>query len=186
MLSSPYAWGQFVTVLIMAVALGMDAFSLGIGVGMRGIRLLHIVQISLIIGLMHVLMPLMGMVMGHYFSTILGQVASTVGGGLLILLGGHMIYNSLFGDQAVRYQARSAWSIWVFALSVSIDSFSVGVSLGLVATDIIVTVLLFGFFGAVMSVMGLMLGRRVGNWVGEYGETFGGMILLGLGIRFLM
>lgn len=42
-------WGQLVTVAIMAVALGMDAFSLGVGIGMKGIRLLHVLQLSLLI-----------------------------------------------------------------------------------------------------------------------------------------
>lgn len=42
-------WGQIVTVAIMAIALGMDAFSLGVGIGMKGIRLLHVLQLSLLI-----------------------------------------------------------------------------------------------------------------------------------------
>ena len=36
-----------------------------------------------------------------------------------------------------------------------------------------------------MSVMGLLLGRRVGKWMGEYGEAFGGVILLMFGFKFL-
>lgn len=42
-------WGQTVTIAIMAIALGMDAFSLGVGIGMKGIRLLHILQMSVLI-----------------------------------------------------------------------------------------------------------------------------------------
>lgn len=51
-------WGQIVTITIMAVALGMDAFSLGVGIGMKGIRLLHVLQMSLLIAVFHMLMPL--------------------------------------------------------------------------------------------------------------------------------
>jgi len=29
-------WGQLITLIMMAFALGMDAFSLGIGLGMKG------------------------------------------------------------------------------------------------------------------------------------------------------
>ncbi|MNJ01608.1 manganese efflux pump MntP [compost metagenome] len=53
------------------------------------------------------------------------------------------------------------------------------------ATDLILTVLLFGAFGGLMSISGLLLGRRVGEWVGSYGEAFGGFILLTFGLRFL-
>lgn len=178
--------GQFITILIMALALGMDAFSLGIGMGVRGIRLLNIARVSLVIGLFHILMPLMGMFMGQYVSTLLGDVATAAGGALLVVLGAHMVYTALRGDSSIAFDHRSFWGLLLFALMVSIDSFSVGVSLGMFASDILLTVLTFGLFGGGMSVLGLLLGRRVGHWVGEYGEALGGIILLVFGIRFLL
>ena len=179
-------WGQFFTILIMAFALGLDAFSLGIGIGLRGIRLLHVLKISLIIGILHVFMPLIGMFMGYYVSELLGGIATSLGGGLLILLGANMIYNSFKSKETVSLNYRTFWGMLIFSLSVSIDSFSVGVSMGMFASDLILTVLLFGFSGCMMSVSGLMLGRRAGQWVGSYGEAFGGLILLSFGIRFLV
>jgi putative Mn2+ efflux pump MntP len=178
-------WGQLSTIIIMAIALGMDAFSLGIGLGMRGIRLLNIVYISIVIAFFHVVMPLMGMFTGHYVSSILGGVAVAAGGGLLVLLGCHMIYSAFKSGKPPYFDICTVWGLLVFSLSVSIDSFSVGISLGLFSSDIAMTVLLFGVFGGAMSVLGLMLGRRVGQWIGEYGEAFGGVILLVFGLKFL-
>jgi putative Mn2+ efflux pump MntP len=183
---SSWIMGQFLTILIMAVALGMDAFSLGIGIGMKGIRLLDILKISIVIGLFHVFMPLMGMFAGHYVGSLLGDVASAMGGLLLILLGSHMVYSSLRGEAIPSFDHRTLWGLFVFSLSVSIDSFSVGVSLGMFATDVLVTVLLFGTFGGLLSIAGLLLGRHMGSWVGDYGEAFGGMILLAFGLKFLL
>lgn len=178
-------WGHFVTILLMAFALGMDAFSLGIGMGVRGIRLLNILRVGIVIGVFHVIMPLMGMFTGHYVSSLLGNVATLVGGALLVLLGGHMIYSSLRGNTTVVFDHRTLWGLLLFSLMVSIDSFSVGVSLGMFASDIVLTVLTFGALGGSMSVLGLLVGRKVSRWIGDYGEAFGGMILLVFGIRFL-
>jgi len=179
-------WGHFATVLIMAAALGMDAFSLGIGLGMRGIRLLNIFSISLAIAIFHVLMPLAGMFAGRWVSTLLGDVAIAAGGGLLVLLGCHMIYSALRREGgAVVFDIGGFWGLIVFALTVSVDSFSVGISLGMLASGVAVTVILFGLFGGGMSVLGLLLGRRFGRWIGEYGEAFGGAILLAFGLKFL-
>lgn len=178
--------GQFFTILMMALALGMDAFSLGIGLGVRGIRLIHIARLGIVIGIFHVIMPLTGMFMGKYVSTLLGDVASTAGGALLVVLGIHMLYTALRGDASVTLDPRSIWGLLLFALMVSIDSFSVGLSLGMFASDIVLTVLIFGVFGCALSVMGLLLGRRVGRWVGEYGEALGGLILVIFGLRFLL
>lgn len=185
MLAEPH-WGEFFTLLLMAFALGMDAFSLGIGIGLRGIRLLDVLKISVVIGLFHILMPLTGMFMGQYVSTLLGDVAVVTGGGMLILLGAHMVYSAFRGDAFRSIDHRTAWGLLLFSLTVSIDSFSVGVSLGMFATDLALTVLLFGIFGGLMSMLGLLVGQRFGHFTGDYGEAFGGIILLIFGIKFLL
>ncbi|GIP40927.1 putative manganese efflux pump MntP [Paenibacillus sp. J31TS4] len=179
-------WGQLLALVLMAVALGVDAFSLGIGLGLKGIRLLNILKVSSIVALFHVLMPLMGMFTGHYVGELLGDVATAAGGGLLVLLGAHMIYSSMKGDAVSSLEFQTFWGLVLFALMVSIDSFSVGVTMGIVASDLLLTVLLFGFFGGLMSVCGLLLGRHAGRWAGTYGEAAGGAILLVFGIQYLL
>jgi putative Mn2+ efflux pump MntP len=186
MAAASFDMGHFITILIMALALGMDAFSLGIGIGMRGIRLLDILKISIIVAFFHVIMPLMGMFMGTYVSSLLGDIAILSGGVLLVLLGVHMIYSSIRGDSVESFDYRTIWGLLIFSLSVSIDSFSVGISLGLFATDVMLAVFLFGLFGGMMSIMGLLLGRRASSWFGVYGEAVGGIILLMFGIKFIV
>ncbi len=178
--------GQTVTIVLLAIALGMDAFSLGLGMGMKGIRKLDVLKISVVIGIFHIVMPLLGMFMGQYVSTLLGDVAAVTGGCLLLLLGGHMIYSSLRGEAVQSFDHASMWGLLLFALSVSVDSMSVGVSLGLFASDLVFTVLMFGAAGFIMSVLGLMLGRHVSGWAGDYGETLGGIILFAFGVLFLI
>lgn len=183
--TSPLMVGQFIAILVMAIALGLDALSLGIGIGMKGIRKLDILKLSFVIALFHMLMPLMGMFMGGYVSSLLGGVATKAGGALLLLLGFHMVYSSLKGEEVRSIDHRTLWGIVLFALGVSIDSFSVGVSLGMFAGDVVLTVLMFGSVGGLMSIIGLMLGSKMGHWVGEYGEAMGGVILLAFGVHFL-
>ncbi|MHA6532668.1 manganese efflux pump MntP [Paenibacillus sp. BAC0078] len=182
-------WGQLVTVAIMAIALGMDAFSLGVGIGMKGIRLLHVLQLSLLVAFFHVLMPLLGLFTGSYVGHLLGQVTAYVAGGLLVLLGGHMVFNSFRDNESYSYRHfmdhRSFWGMLLIALSVSIDSFSVGVSLGMFVNSIVLTVLAFGATGGLMSITGLLLGRRVSRGLGVYGEALGGAILLAFGLLFI-
>jgi len=178
--------GQWIAILLVALALGMDAFSLGLGIGMKGIRLKDVLKISLVVGLFHVLMPLAGQFAGRYVSVLLGNVATLCGGLLLIILGMHMVYHSLRGDQAESvFDHRTLPGLLLFTFSVSIDSFSVGITLGLFHADILLTVILFGFFGCVMSVCGLLLGRRFSGIFGEYGEAIGGIILIVFGTKFL-
>jgi putative Mn2+ efflux pump MntP len=184
--ASPLMVGQFITILIMAVALGLDALSLGIGIGMRGIRKWDIFKLSFVVAVFHMIMPLIGMFMGTYVSTLLGHVATMAGGILLVLLGFHMVFSSLNGEKVQSIDHQTFLGIMLFAMGVSIDSFSVGVSLGMFASDMALTVLMFGTVGGFMSITGLMLGRKMGSWIGKYGEAIGGVILLAFGVHFLI
>jgi len=178
--------GQLIALLIIALALGFDAFSLGLGIGMRGIRLRHIAMLGFLIGLFHFLMPLSGMSMGRWVNQLLGDMAVTIAGCLFILLGAHMIYSSFKSESKSLFNHQSFWGMIVISFSVSVDAFSVGVTLGMFSADFWLTIILIGVLGGIMSVLGLLLGRKVSGKLGEYGEACGGAILLAFGILFIL
>jgi putative Mn2+ efflux pump MntP len=182
---SPEQTGQVVTILLIAIALGMDAFSICMGIGLKGMRFLHILKTSAIIGLFHMLMPLIGLWLGTFLGELLGNVAVMAGGMLLILLGGQMIYQTLRGQAVRSIHMASLLSVLTFAGSVSVDALSVGVTLGIFASDIFWAIFIFGLVGGLMSLIGLIVGRRMGQIVGEYGEIIGGLILVIFGLLFL-
>ncbi|MDQ0089824.1 putative Mn2+ efflux pump MntP [Paenibacillus anaericanus] len=177
--------GELMTIMLIAVALGMDAFSLGIGIGMKGVRRSDAIRIGSAVSLFHMLMPLLGIFAGQYVGGLLGDLARYVAGGLLLLLGGHMIASSIKGSGIQSINHRSILGVLLFSLSVSIDSFSVGVSLGMFNGNMWLSVLSFGFFGGLMSILGLALGRGMRRGLGEYGEAAGGAILLAFGLMFI-
>ncbi|GIP19034.1 putative manganese efflux pump MntP [Paenibacillus montaniterrae] len=178
--------GQLTTITMIALALGFDAFSLGVGIGLKGIRYLHIMKLGIIIGLFHMIMPIGGMLMGKMMSVVLGEWASFAAGLLLIILGVHMVINSFKSEEAVLLNHRTFWGVLLLAFSVSVDSFSVGITLGMFHLPLWVTVLLFGCCGAIMAMLGLTVGKRVGHTLGEYGETLGGIILVVFGVYFIV
>jgi putative Mn2+ efflux pump MntP len=178
-------WGQLLSLLIMAFALGLDAFSLGLSVGMRGVTFKEIVKISSMIALFHVLLPWIGLLVGRTLNDMVGNIATYLGGGLLLFLGLHMVWSS-FKEEDGLFDHSTGWGLILFSMSVSIDALSVGFSLGLFETEIWLTVLTFGLLGGLMSAVGLSLGRYVGQWLGEYGEAFGGLILVAFGFKILV
>lgn len=182
------AWveGELITLLLLAVALGMDAFSLGIGLGMQGLTKREIIRVSSTIGVFHIAMPLMGMFLGIYLHHFVGDIAKTVGAILLLMLGLQMIWNALKkGDSKETLDRTVGWGLLLFAASVSIDALSVGFSLGLFEVPMGLVLALFGMIGGLMAALGLMLGSHVSHLLGEYGEVIGGLILLGFGFKFL-
>ncbi|MGE6630354.1 manganese efflux pump MntP family protein [Bacillus sp. NPDC077027] len=176
--------GELLTLSMMAFALGMDAFSVGLGMGMIQLRVRQIMYIGLVIGLFHMLMPLLGMLTGQLLSGLLGLLASYIGGSLLLVLGLQMMIAAI-KKQDTPFIAPVGAGLLLFAISVSLDSFSVGLSLGIYGSRVLVTILLFGFFSMMLTWVGLLLGKQVRSWVGAYSGVLGGSILLSFGIKLL-
>ncbi|WP_026672793.1 manganese efflux pump MntP [Alkalihalobacterium bogoriense] len=176
--------GEIVTLFIMATALGMDAFSIALGMGMAGLRLRQIFRIGVTIGAFHVIMPLLGIMVGRLISAHFGMLATMIGGGLLLFLGLQMIISSIREEQE-SVAATRGFGLFVFALSVSIDSFSAGLSLGVLGAKTVITVMAFGLMSMILSWIGLVAGSKFKGMIGSYGELLGGCILLGFGIKLL-
>lgn len=178
--------GEFVTISVMALALSMDAFSVCIGLGMKGIRLRQVAKVSMLIGLFHMLMPFIGIHIGLYLSYFVGSLTFFIGGCLLIIFGLNMIYSSLFGVQRNSWFRNTGWGMVLLAFGVSMDSFSIGLSLGLFSVNVWLSIICFGLAGLCLTAIGLLIGRKVNTIIGDYGEIVGGIILLVFGIRFLL
>ncbi|WP_096203039.1 manganese efflux pump MntP [Bacillus sp. FJAT-45350] len=179
--------GEVITLLIMATALGMDAFSIALGMGMIGLRYRQIFQIGITIGAFHIIMPLLGIVAGKLLSNYFGVLATIIGGGLLLLIGLQMIYSSLRGDEDGETKlAPIGIGLFLFAISVSLDSFSAGLSLGMLGAKTVITVVAFGVMSMILSWIGLIMGKKFKGVIGSYGELLGGCILIAFGVKLLL
>jgi len=171
---------------MMSIALGTDAFSLGIGIGLQKLSKEQILKISITVGIFHVLMPLIGIIVGNFLLSIIGDIARILGGVLLIILGINMLIGAISSNKKPIFNKITGLGLIFLAFSVSIDALSVGFSLGLFSADLWLVVLLFGLMGAVMTLLGLTIGNRIGSFAGDYGEAFGGLILLIFGLKFMV
>jgi putative Mn2+ efflux pump MntP len=177
--------GELFTLILMAFALGMDAFSVGLGMGMFNLRLRQIFKIGITIGIFHVWMPLLGMIAGKFLSNQFGTIATYIGGGLLLVLGVQMIWSS-FKKEDSSVITPVGFGLMVFAFSVSLDSFSVGLTLGIYQAKTVLVLVCFGIAATILTWCGLLVGRKVQNFIGPYSEALGGSILLAFGLKLLL
>ncbi|MFC0471702.1 manganese efflux pump MntP family protein [Halalkalibacter kiskunsagensis] len=176
---------EMLTLFIMASALGMDAFSVALGMGMLGLRLRQIFNIGVIIGLFHIIMPLFGMATGKLLSNYFGMIATFIGGGLLLIIGLQMALSSFKSDDE-QMMRPVGFGLILFAISVSLDSFSAGLSFGMLGAKTALTVLMIGLLSMILSWLGLLMGSRFKQYIGSYGELLGGFILIGFGIKLIL
>lgn len=176
---------EIVTLMIMAFALAMDAFSVGLGMGMYKLRLRHIFKIGMTIGIFHVWMPLLGIIAGKILSEKFGNFATYVGGGLLLILGIQMIWAG-FKKEESSLITPVGMGLMLFGFSVSLDSFSVSLTLGIYGAKTVLVLTCFGITATILTWLGLLIGRKVQGWLGTYSEALGGSILLAFGIKLLI
>ncbi len=178
----------------MAVALGVDALSVSLVIGVKRFSFLSIIRISGITGLFHVFMPLFGLYLGNFFKELakiifteshqnIEAVFDFIGAGILMLLGMYMIVESFMEDDNNKVDLTQGWGLLTLTLGVSIDAFSVGIGLGMIDFRMY-SVLVFGIVAALMMGSGLYLGSKVGKFINKDIQIWGGLVLIYLGLRF--
>jgi len=173
-----------VSICMMAFALSMDAFSVSLSIGMQNLRLKRIAIIGFLIGILHVILPFVGIVIGHYVSEKVTFITELTGGFILIVIGAHMFFSAL---QAKSYEVppQQGWKLLIVAFFVSIDSFPAGLSIGFASIDTFLIISSFGLCSMVMSWLGMLIGKKVHARTGKYSEMLGGVILHLIGLMLV-
>ncbi len=187
---------SFFNVLLIAVALGVDALSVAIVIGIRKFSIISIAKISGYTGVFHILMPLFGLFIGNFARNFvrnyfyhqreyIEHVFELVGAGILLLLGMYMIVESFMERKKDidKINFTGGVGLITVTLGVSIDAFSVGISLGMMDFHIY-SVFVFGIVATLMMGFGLFLGSKIGDWLGRDLQIWGGLVLIYLGLRF--
>jgi putative Mn2+ efflux pump MntP len=190
---------NYPAVLLVSVALGIDAFSVAISIGLSGVRMREIILVSGVVSIFHVFMPLIGLYLGSYLGSVAGPIASTVGALVLLAIGLNTIWESLKGLGIINsfslkehggsnaiINIKNPVSLMLMAGSVSLDALTVGFGLGALQVDLFLTVITMGIVAGLMTAMGMIFGKGLNMAVGEKAEILGGLILVIIGLKLLV
>jgi putative Mn2+ efflux pump MntP len=173
----------FFTLLIIAVGLSMDTFSLSLGYGMFNISKNNILKISICVGLFHFLMPIVGSFLGELILSLLPINEKTIIGLIFLTISVDIII-SLFKKEDLK-PLKCNIEILIFSFTVSIDSFSTGIGLDVFNVPSYISSFIFMLVSFIFTYMGLILGKKLHNIIGHKAEITGIIILLFLSIHYL-
>jgi len=171
-------------ILLMSIALGLDGFSVSLGIGLQDIRLKRVAMIGFVIGLFHVMLPFVGMAIGQMLSRKVEHVTTVGGGFILVAIGAYMVFSAFQAKNDFLVNPKGLKLLSV-ALIVSIDSLPVGISLGLSGVGTLLIIFSFGLFTMILSWIGLLIGKKAHSLLGTYSEMLGGIILFIYGINII-
>ena len=180
---------DFLTLLFIAIALGIDAFAVSLSAGAYLVKAdaRQTFRLSFHFGLFQALMPILGWLAGTGFVSLIESVDHWIAFTLLAVIGGRMMYNSFKGeDQSFQRDVTKGWSLVSLSLATSIDALAVGLSLSMISVDIVFPAVVIGIVAAAMSLIGIRLGERISHIVGTHMEFIGGLVLILIGVKIVI
>ena len=177
-----------ITLLGLALALAMDAFAVALGTGTVLARLTgrHIFRLGFHFGLFQALMPVVGWLAGQTVVRFVSAWDHWIAFALLVLIGGRMIREALCGEEkADDRDPTRGLSLVMLSIATSIDALAVGFSLSVIGVSIWFPAFIIGLVAGALTVVGMLVGRRIGDRWGPRVEILGGIVLIVIGTRIL-
>lgn len=194
-----------IEVILLAIALAMDAFAVSIGLGAKSQKysksyLLRLaIYAALYFGIAQGVMPLIGYLLGVALLGWLAAAAPWIGGFILIGLGAKMLYEVLKPDdqqpsndtvqkidKADKLAIINHRTMLTLAIATSIDAMAAGFTLNLLALNAWLACLIIAMVTAVFSFFGVYLGKSSGTWLEDKAEILGGIVLVVIGIKIML
>ena len=172
-------------VLILAIALSMDAFAVSIGLGSKGNTKGLGLKAGLYFGAFQALMPFIGYLGGKGLLGWVEAYSHWIAFGLLALIGGKMVYEGLSDDIEEDIEALTHKTMLLLAVATSIDAMAAGFSLTLLEVNAYLACAIIGVTTFAFSWVGVQIGKRSGTWLESKAEIFGGVVLILIGVKML-
>jgi len=181
-------------IIVMAIALAMDCFTISIvsGVILKKRLWSTILRMSFLFGLFQAGMPFIGWLCTSYFAHYIEAYDHWIAFSLLAFLGIKMIRESFSEEEEHHFNPRNLGTQIALAVATSIDALAVGISFACMGYrtlgDMLLPLVIIGVASFVFSVIGNLLGIRFGASISRRlkPELLGGVILILIGVKILL
>ena len=163
------------------IGLSMDAFSLSLSLGITNPSNKTIIKTSIIVGVFHFIMPILGYLIGNTFRYKINSI-NILTFLLFVVLSLEMYKNREKEEKSILNNL----TIILIALSVSIDSLTVGIALGLNNEFIYVASTLFSIISFIFTYFGLYLGKKLKQKYKKTSIYIGIILLLIVAFKYLL
>ncbi len=175
-------------VIVLAIALSMDAFAVSIGLGAKHKK--DPKKMALMaagyFGLFQALMPFVGYWAGKGILGWVAAYAPWLAFFLLLLIGIKMIYESFNTGIEDELKNITHQVMLVLAIATSIDAMAAGFALNLLNVNVLLSCLLIGVITYFFSYIGVLVGEKSGTKLENKAELFGGVVLILIGLKILL
>jgi putative Mn2+ efflux pump MntP len=176
------------TILVIAVGLAMDAFSVSIAYGIttKSNGKTNAIKMASSFGAFQTFMPVLGWLMGVEILEIIAGFDHWLAFGLLALIGCKMIYEATSVEHQPRGKRLDFYTLLILSVATSLDALAVGLSFALLKVSITMPIAIIGTITFTLSFLGATIGDKLGKAQSSKIEVLGGLILIAIGIKILL
>lgn len=187
---------SFWIIVGISVGLALDAFTVALtsSTMIQDLQIKHGLRMAAYFGFFQFIMPVIGWAAGKTFSTYISSIDHWIAFGLLVFVGGRMIWAGLpFGKNKdggctdeEKVDCRNLPTLFLLSIATSIDAMAVGLSFAMINISIIFPSVIIGIITFCLSMIGYYLGKLIGNKIKFKLDIVGGVILIGIGTKILV
>ena len=190
---------SLIDIILLAVALAMDCLTVSIVSGVIEVKSDEvkdekwwIIRMAFLIGLFQAMMPLIGWLGISHFQQYMEAYDHWIAFAMLGFIGGRMVWESFSPDTEQHFNPRRLRTQLLLAVATSIDALAVGISFACTGytavSQLTLPLIIIGVVSFLFSLIGYRLGARFGRSIARRlkPELFGGIILIGIGVKILM
>lgn len=175
-----------ITILIyffMGIGLSMDTFSVSLSLGTLSLSQKEKNVLSITVGIFHFIMPLLGNVIGNQIYQPFFPYTKYLAAFLFFFLSCEMMFSK---KKTENYFSSSLLTFLGIAFTVSMDSFTVGVLLGMEKSSMIIPCILFSTLSFLFTEFGLWMGKELKKHYESKAEKLGSILLFLIGLKYLL
>ncbi len=173
-------------ILLTGLALSMDAFTVSVSKGMtlKNLTTSLGIKIALSFGIFQGIMPFLGWFLGVSFEKYIVAIDHWIALILLTYLGFNMIKGFFEKDEVEENKSYlTNKELFVLSIATSIDALAVGISFAFTDVNIYYICISITVITFIMCLIGVFLGKKIGNVLSFYAELLGGVILILIGLN---
>lgn len=176
---------------LLAVSLAIDCFTVSItsGIILHRIRWGIFLKMAFLFGLFQAAMPFLGWLGASRFNHLIETYDHWIAFALLAFLGIRMIREHFKDEEERSFDPTRMKVILTLAVATSIDALAVGISFAFTGfrtlSSLLYPLTAIGIASFVMSLAGSLIGVFFGKRFNLRVEIFGGLVLIGIGVKIL-
>ena len=176
---------------LLAVSLAIDCFTVSItsGIILHRIRWGIFLKMAFLFGLFQAAMPFLGWLGASRFNHLIETYDHWIAFALLAFLGIRMIREHFKDEEERSFDPTRMKVILTLAVATSIDALAVGISFAFTGfrtlSSLLYPLTAIGIDSFVISLAGSLIGVFFGKRFNLRVEIFGGLVLIGIGVKIL-